>query len=135
MRYRLRTLLIVLAVASVVFARIAYLKQKRDFHAMEVAKLVEAIRVVEGDDGQIMESIRQLAETDTEVEKGTDPSRTKVGVYNGLSVRWIKESEFETWKKAIRQQAIANRFQRAMYRPWTTVSEELGPVQMQADEP
>jgi hypothetical protein len=134
MRYRLRTLLIVLTAAGVLLARIAYLKQERDWHAREVARLVGMIRIAEGEDRQIMNSILQLAEADTDIQKGTDPARTKVGVYNSQGVRWIEDSAFPAWKEAIRQQAIANRFERAMYRPWTIVSTKLGPVQLPPDE-
>jgi len=134
MRFSLRTLLIALAIAGVVFARVAYLKRWRDAHQREAVRLIEAIRNAEGKDWRIADSVHQLAQAETEVGTGTDTTHTKVGVYNGSGVRWVKDSStVEIWKEAIRQQAIANRFQRAMYRPWESVSEEFGPIRLPPD--
>ena len=40
MRYRLRTLLIVISLLAAVLARVAYLKRQQDFHRHEVKRLV-----------------------------------------------------------------------------------------------
>jgi hypothetical protein len=131
LRFRLRTLLILMAVAEVVFARIAYLKQWRDFHKREVAKLVESIRIAEGEDRQIADSvINDFAMAGRPIGWGNDLTQTKVGITNGPLVRWIKDSTtlekdfatFEIWRKAIHHQALANRYDEAMYRPWRQVS-------------
>src|SRR5262245_33879044 len=106
MRYRLRTLLILMAVAGAVFARVAYLKQWRDFHKREVAKLVESIRIAEGEDRQIADSVNEFAMAGRAIGFGTDLTQTKFGITNGPLVRWIKDSTtlekdiatFEIWE-------------------------------------
>jgi hypothetical protein len=129
-RYRLRTLLILMAVAGVVFARVAYLKQWRDFHRREVAKLVESIRIAEGEDRQIADSVNDFAIAGRAIGFGNDLTQTKFGITNGPLVRWIKDSRtlekdfatFEIWERAIHHQALANCYDEAMYRPWRQVS-------------
>jgi len=122
-RYKLRTLLIVMAVAGVVFARVAYLKRWRDFHKREVAKIVESIRIAEGEDRQIANSVNNFAMAGRAIGWGYDLTQTKVGITNGPHVRWVKDSTmFEIWERAIHHQALANRYDEAMYRPWRQIS-------------
>jgi hypothetical protein len=53
MRYRLRTLMMLLAMSGVVLARVAYLKRCRDWHREEVARIIAAIAVSDGGDNKI----------------------------------------------------------------------------------
>lgn len=138
MRFRLRTLMILMAVAGAVFARVAYLKQWRDFHKREVAKLVESIRIAEGEHKQIADFVNDLAMAGRRIAWGRDLTQTKVLISNGKFVRWIKDctttveidsttlekdfAAFEIWENAIHHQALANRYDEAMYRPWRQVS-------------
>src|SRR5262245_7417629 len=130
MRYRLRTLLILMTVAGAVFARVAYLKQWRDFHKREVAKLVESIRIAEGEDRQIADSVNDFAMAGRAIGWGRDITQTKVLISNGKFVRWIKDSTtaekntatVEIWEKAIHHQTLVNRYDEAMYRPWTQIN-------------
>ena len=72
MHYRLRTLLILMAVAGLLFTRIGYLKRMADFHRREVARIGGSISVAEREDeGQVAASIKELAEGDTELVVGT----------------------------------------------------------------
>ena len=130
MQYRLRTLLIAVAVAGAVFARVACLKRWRDFHTGEVAKLVAAIGIADGGDNKIASSVNEFAKAGTVVENAWDFNRPKIGVFNDEWVRWVKDSTTqEMWKMAIHHQVIANRYDRAIYRPWAAVSEEPKPLQ------
>jgi len=132
MRFRLRTLMIAMAVAGVVFARVAYLKQWRDSHKREVAKLVESIQIAEGEGRQIADSVNDFAMAGRAIGFGNDLTQTKVGITNGPLIRWIKDSTtlekdfatFEIWEMAIHHQTLANRYDEAMYRPWRQVSDK-----------
>src|SRR5262245_48936440 len=124
MRYKLRTLLILLALAGMVLARIAYLKRCRDFHQQEVGRLIAAICEAEGADDKVADSVGDLAQAGTTVGTGSDATGTKVGLHNAQFVRWIKDSStIELWKNAIHHQVLADRYGAAIYRPWTFVSE------------
>jgi hypothetical protein len=132
MRFRLRTLLILMAVAGLLFTRIGYLKRMADFHRREVARIGGSISVAEREDeGQVAASIKELAEGDTELVVGTMTDSLwmgRVGVYDkDMTGRLVKDAATaESWREAAVHQVIANRYDRACYRPWMTVSESTG---------
>jgi hypothetical protein len=69
-----------------------------------------------------------LAEGDTELVVGAMEDSLwmgRVGVYDkDMTGRLVKDaSTAEIWRQAAVHQVIANRYDRACYRPWTTVSE------------
>jgi hypothetical protein len=127
-RFKLRTLLIVLAIAGMVFARIAYLKRLGDFHHREVHRLIQAITKAEGGDNRIANSLNDFAIAGETIGTVSDSTRTKIGIHNSHFVRWVKdESSVELWRSAIYHQILANRYQAAMYRPWTVVVSDQAP--------
>jgi hypothetical protein len=128
MRFRLRTLLIFMAVLGLPFTRIGYLKRMADFHRREVARLGKLISLAEQeDDALVAASIKQLAEGDTELVVGdsTDSGLEEVGVFDkDMTGRLVKDvAAAKSWQEAAVHQVIANRYDRACYRPWMTVSE------------
>jgi hypothetical protein len=129
MRYRLRTLLILMAIAGLLFARVAYLKRMGDVHRREIARLLPNIVAAEGENHEtIAASIDQLAAGDTALVVGNlevGPAQPRVGVYDkDMTGRLVKdEATADAWREVVRHQVIANRYDRAMVRPWTVVSE------------
>jgi len=130
-RFHLRTLLIVVPIVSLPLARIAYLKRMRDFHRGEVARLAPIIATTEDERlFRVAESITALANGATGRERYT--KQVKVGK-NRLIFAKEQGAVFATVEPvpllntAVRHQIMANRFDRAMYRPWTSVSDSSTP--------
>jgi len=129
MRFRLRTLMILLGMAGVLFARVAYLKRLGDVHRREIDRLVPSILTAEGENREmIAAAIDQLAAGDTALVVGnvvTWPSQTRVGVYDkDMTGRLVRdEATADVWREVVRHEVIANRYDRTMYRPWSMVSE------------
>jgi hypothetical protein len=97
MRYRLRTLLILMAIVGLPLARIGYLKRIADFHRREVARIGRSISVAEREDeGHVAASIKELAEGDTELVVGTMEDSVwmgRVGVYDkDMTGRLVKDA-------------------------------------------
>jgi hypothetical protein len=127
MRYSLRTLLIFTMIVGLILARIAYLKQMARVHRNAVAKLVVDLAALERDPPQETQSAVQfLAEGGSTVKVavvGTVPRitvlenerRNGVVIQHGASA--IK------WQRAVAHEIMAQRYDRAVYRPWTFVSE------------
>jgi hypothetical protein len=109
MRFRLCTLLIVLAISGAIFARIGYLTRMAEFHRREATA-----------------GFSRLAR-----EFGESPERWVP--YEVEAVRYW-ERDPQTWQmirdnpahyyvSAIYHQILADRYERAIYRPWQVVSQ------------
>jgi hypothetical protein len=121
MQFRLRTLLILLTFLGVLFARIGYLKRMASFHRQlaegRIAKTVD--RAAAYPDNVSRGADRKLIETTLRGEINHDPAS-----------RW-KEIR-EASKTGAKRDAftdlyfhltMADRYERAIYRPWKLVSE------------
>lgn len=131
MRYRLRTLLILMAIIGLALSRISHLKQKRNSHRQEVAKLVNEISTSERKSKKhIEDSIQKHATGDTTLffPRGT-PERLPVYVIDNRNMAILAKdaATAELWSAAVFQQVLANRYDRAIFRPWLPVSEERAP--------
>src|SRR6478609_2446524 len=124
MRYRLRTLLILVTVVAVACARIAYLRQKSATHRQAAT--------------QLLTQINHMSSADTR----TALRRLLAG---GLPIQTIEVSSFETtvnalenqsgdgqivevnrtadWQRALYHEALAIKYEQAVYRPWLIVNE------------
>lgn len=106
MRFRLRTLLIAITIACVALARFSYLKKQRDIHRHELQKHVS-----------------QLA------EYGFTPEGTYRWLEQTLTLGPDSNHGGLESRTAARQQAIiVQRYERAMYRPWTSVWDDPNSV-------
>jgi hypothetical protein len=127
MRYRLRTLLILTLIAGLLFARIAYLKQKARAHRKVVANLVANLAVVERDPPEyIQAAVQFLASGGSTVKSAvvrTSPRITVLenGIGNGVVIQHGPSAA--EWQRAAVHEVIADRYDRAVYRSWTLVSE------------
>jgi hypothetical protein len=124
MRYRLRTLLIVISVLAIVLARVAYLKRHRDFHRQEVQRLVTQLVTFHKYDWREIE--RRVSDMAAE---GPNEHGSEIGA----ELPWeYGVSEYEdmlaNWKLSRQHQILANRYSRAIYRPWALVWDDPNSV-------
>jgi len=131
MRYRLRTLLIVVTLFCVVTARVGYLRHRADFHNQEAARFISQIAKTENEHRQNIEyATLRLAEFGLASDGQPQYVQRELFVNeNGASSR-VSESEWESnlrdWHSATYHQILADRYGRAVYRPWTFVND--GPI-------
>ena len=131
MRYRLRTLLIVVTLLCGLAARVAYLRYHADFHKREVARLVSQIAKTENEPRQNIEyAALRLAEFGLASDGQPQYVQRELFINeNGASSR-VSQSEWENnlrdWHSATYHQILADRYSRAVYRPWTFVTD--GPI-------
>jgi hypothetical protein len=132
MRYRLRTLLILMAVAGLLFARIGYLKRMANSHRQAAANLIPGIATAERDSALGVESsVRHLA-------SGSAMLRTILsdlplgqvivlenGAGNGVTIQ--NHAALSNWRDAVRNSVLAAQYDRAVYRPWLLASDMAAP--------
>jgi hypothetical protein len=116
MRYSLRTLLIVVTLTALVFARIGYLKRIAYFHQREAERIAINIAAVERDSiAEVQRAIQRLAD-------GRPAPNDKLGSGNaavfgyGLNVRAIRLEAANDWRRAIWHKAMANEYDRDIFR-------------------
>jgi hypothetical protein len=128
-RYKRCTLLIVFALVGLWFARMGYLERLGDVHRREITRVLPRILNAERESPEtITASIDKLAEGDTALVVGNLEdfrSQSRIGVYDkDMTGRFVKDkSTAELWREVVAHQVIANRYDRAMFRPWSRVSE------------
>src|SRR5882724_428396 len=124
MRYRLRTLLIVVSVFAVLLARVAYLKRQRDLHRREVQRLATQLTAFHNYNWRELEKrVGDLAAA------GPIAPRSYIGA--DLSVEYgsvEREDLLTNWHLAHQHQILANRYSRAIYRPWALVWDDPNSV-------
>jgi len=118
MRFRLRTLLIVITVGAMLFARVGYLKQKARFHRREALQIALGIATVENDSvADVARAMRLLAE-------GRPAPNTKLGsgssaVFGyGLHVRSVAGETAFDWRRAIWHSKMAYEYDQDVFRLW-----------------
>jgi hypothetical protein len=122
MRYRLRTLLIAVAIAGLPLARIAYLKQMANSHRRKVAELVQKLATTADGVHERQVSVKRLASRDTVLKIGwIARSETHVNIFldngGGPGSGAIVENEnaVDDWCSAVFHEVMANRYDRASY--------------------
>ena len=130
MRFRLRTLLIVVTLFGVSFARVAYLKQSAIFHRQKAAVLVprlaasERLTTVETQ-GAIEFLASGASRLWPRVVVNHD-GRTVILESNGGRGHVVQvEANSADWKVAVAHEIIAQRFERAALRPWNLVQDSV----------
>jgi hypothetical protein len=110
MRYRLRTLLILIAIGGTLFARIGYLKRWVDFHRREAA--IRITQIAKNCDRNSTEIAKALH--DNVIEQSRDWSDVRASSKDGQGQ--------DLNASAYYHEAMASRYERAIYRPWQSVS-------------
>jgi hypothetical protein len=109
LRYRLRTLMIVLALCGAIFARIGYIKRMAEFHRREATAGFSRLAREFGESPEQIVPMQVQAVRDCE----GDPSTWQL----------IRESPSYYYVSACYHQILADRYERAIYRPWQIVSQ------------
>jgi hypothetical protein len=128
MRYRLRTLMIVMVVCGLVFARVAYLKQMAIYHRQKAAALIPRLAASE------RYTISEAQDAVAFLAAGASRIKPRVGVnYEGRYVNLesdagrahlvLVESNADDWQTVVTHEIMAQRYDHAVMRPWTLVSE------------
>jgi hypothetical protein len=127
MRFRLRTLLIVVSILAAVLARVAYLKRQRDFHRQEVHRLVTQLASTPGSEGErvLARQVHELAAFGPAARGSWIGSGALPPGQDGSSEY---ESTMTAWHEAKQHELLANRYSRAIYRPWTLVWDDPNSV-------
>ena len=115
-RYTLRTLLIVLAILGALFARIGYLKHKAESHRQKISKLVS--RIVEAQENVAKGVTSEVIEHAVSIQL-SDPALWK-------KIREAQKQDTlrrDAWLYMSFHKIMADRYDRAVYRPWMPVSE------------
>src|SRR5262245_12092456 len=110
MRYRLRTLLIVLTILGALFARIGYLKHKAQFHRQKVSNLVSRMlgakeNIARGITSDVIEHAVSVERSDPALWKRIREAQKQDTLRN------------EAFLYMIYHQIMADRYGRAVYRP------------------
>jgi len=109
MRFRLRTLMIVLAAGGVLFARVGYLKRMAAFHRREASARIA--RIANNCDLSVAEVAKTVRENVD--EKAREWSDVRHSSRDGLGTDLNASAYFH--------EAMADRYERACYRPWQPV--------------
>jgi hypothetical protein len=121
MRYRLRTLLIVIAVCGLVLARCHYLKRKAEYHRQRASHLIISyIAKVEDGKGCTRESIELAMK---EVIELCPDEAAEAAAQSPTGDDW----GYGAFGSAIKHEMIARRYDSAVFRPWIVVSEHFDP--------
>jgi hypothetical protein len=112
MQYRLRTLLIVVSLAGLLLARVAYLKHKADFHRGHAAALISSI------------AAREQREEDAVAYA----VYSMIHLRPSVALQAIREAPHDGsyWDgicSAMSHELIARKYDKAVYRPWTLVAD------------
>jgi hypothetical protein len=125
MRYRLRTLLIVVTVLAAVLARIAYLKRQRDFHRREVNRVVTQLATFHHYGG------REIERRVSEIAAKEGPNTRGIAIYADMPWEYSSseyDDMFTNWHLARQHQILANRYNQAIYCPWELVWDDPNSV-------
>jgi hypothetical protein len=124
MRFRLRTLLIAMAFLSLLFARVAYLKQTVAAHRRRVEELIREIASVEEVSiAQIQDEVLNLAEPGVRIRVLESPYGNPMLANQRGFGHIVSPYDTRQWREAIFHDVMAKRCESAMYHPWTLVSE------------
>ena len=127
-RYKLRTLLILLAIVAMIFARVGYLNRMAAWHRHKAAEHLPLIAAAEG------VTVRDAAQSIKHLTTSSSGVRTivfeepfqQMAVLEGMTGNGLvvqNKAALSHWDDAIKHSILAARFERATYRPWTIVIE------------
>jgi hypothetical protein len=108
MRYRLRTLLILLALVAVVFARIAYLKQKGEFHRREASLHIARLA--------------SMGTPRSDIERTVAYDIAQPELWQRAIRRPLDGAPFDDWELTYFHEIMAQRYEQGVYCPWRLVS-------------
>lgn len=131
MRYRLRTLLIALAIAALLFARVGYLKRRAEFHRQAGEDFVRGIAAAAwASEPEIEECIGRLAAGHSRpeirrlrVEGGGRQAVTIVESRIGYGVVIRNNQMADDWHRAIYHRVMAEKYEQACFYPWRMMVE------------
>jgi hypothetical protein len=124
MRYRLRTLLILMTVAAVICARMAYLRQKSVMHRQAATQILTRINSMSEADAQNTLGRLLAAGLPIHTIQVSSFETTVTALENNSGNGQIVEVDrTEDWKRALNHEALARRYENAVYRPWRIVRE------------
>jgi len=133
MRYRLRTLLIVVTVAGSFFAWAAHVRKMEQFHRTEESKNVNSIALAEKDlwpalaaprDEHVRARVTGLVEggprknVGFEIRRRDIPGSEDIVIYNSRGLSTRGRGEFDCWKMAVHHRIMADKYRRALFQPW-----------------
>jgi len=142
MRYRLRTLLIVVTAVCMFFAWAAYVRRMERYHRAEENKRVAIIMASEHDLWPALAVPRNehvQARVTALVEKG--PRRNDrfeirfqeilgsedVTIYNGRGLSTRGRGDITDWREAIHHRIMADKYHHALIQPWVLLSGKDSP--------
>ena len=142
LRYSLRTLLIVLTAACVCLAWAAFVRRMELFHRTEEDRIVARIvaaesgywpKMTKSRDGFVRERIEWLITDGTQKkvaihiwQRENDPGQAPV-ILNSRGFSTSGDGDVEDWRMAVYHQIWADKYRRAMFRPWELSEEKLPP--------
>ncbi|HEY2414146.1 MAG TPA: hypothetical protein VGI40_18015 [Pirellulaceae bacterium] len=124
MRYRLRTLLILITVAAIVCARIAYLRQRSAMHRQAATQILT--RINQMSEAQARNALRRLLAGGIPIKtiEVTSMETAVTALENQSGTGQIVEVDRTAdWQRALHHEALAIRYERAAYRPWLVIDE------------
>jgi hypothetical protein len=129
MRYRLRTLLIVVTVSCLVLAWVTHSRRMAQYHSREAVRLISQIAQTEKSRPvDIENSIRMLEDDATtkipRVGKLFGQSVVHIHVPNG-PMRLLFQTDPDHWQQAIDHRKRSKAYQHAAWRPWLLISGKL----------
>jgi hypothetical protein len=119
MRFRLRTLMIAMAVLGVLLARIGYLKRMATFHRQLVEGRIAKTADRAAADPRNVGADRKLIEITLRDEINRDPASK----WNQIRDASMTGKKRDAFTDLYFHQTMADRYERAIYRPWRLVSE------------
>jgi hypothetical protein len=124
MRFRLRTLLIFVTIVAIVCARIAYLRQKSEMHRQTATQILTRINHMSEANARM--ALRRLLARGLPIQTLEVSSfETKVSALENQSGdgQIVEVDRTADWLRALRHEALAIKYEQAVYRPWRFVQE------------
>src|SRR5262249_16788929 len=115
MRFRLRTLLIVITIAAIVFARIAYLRQKSEIHRQATTQILTRINHMT--EAEAQNALRQLLAGGIPIKtiEVTGMETTVTALENQSRSGMIVEVDRAAdWQRALHHEALAIKYEQAV---------------------
>jgi hypothetical protein len=129
-RFSVRTLLILVALLAITLARLAYLTRMAQLHTDIANGFVGEVCGYRQNPRDCVEYMINCNASKGRAFKWHRPKRDlgprpwTFRYSNGVSkVIWFDDELMEPWENAVTHKVIAARYDRAVYRPWTRVSE------------
>jgi hypothetical protein len=124
MRYRLRTLIILITVAAIICGRIAYLRQQAAVHRQAAT---QSLMLIDGmTDAHARKALRRLLADGLPVQtievSSVGTPVTALQNHSGYG-QIVDVDRTADWQRALRHEALAMKYERAVYRPWLIVRE------------